>query len=70
LCVDLELQERGSGREMAMKGSIMPIEFFMESVNTPRIRWRNLATGECRSAPPRVGELDWVEVTFGIHCPD
>jgi hypothetical protein len=53
-----------------MKGSIMPIEFFMESSDVPRIRWRNLATGECRSAPPRIGELDWVEVTFAIHCPD
>jgi hypothetical protein len=53
-----------------MKGSIMPFEFFMESINAPSIRWRNLATGECRSAPPRIGELDWVEVTFGMHCPD
>jgi hypothetical protein len=53
-----------------MKGSVMPIEFFMESINAPRIRWRNLATGECRSAPPRLGELDWIEVTFAFQCPD
>jgi hypothetical protein len=53
-----------------MKGRIMPIEFFMEAAIVPRIRWHNLATGECRVAPPRVGELDWVEATFAIHCPD
>lgn len=52
-----------------MKGSVMPIEYLMETVDAPSIRWRNLVTNECRSSPPRVGELDWIEVTFAIHCP-
>jgi hypothetical protein len=56
--------------DLAMKGSVMPIEFFVESTTGPGIRWRNLATGECRSAPPRIGELDWIEVPYAIHCPD
>ena len=48
----------------------MPIEFFMEGTGAPPIRWRNLSTGECRSAPPRVGELDWIEVSYAHHCLD
>lgn len=23
--------------------------------------WRNNITGECRTEPPRIGELDWIE---------
>jgi hypothetical protein len=57
--------------DTAMKGLYQPIELVMEDVSWSRLeRWRNLATGECRSAPPRVGELDWVEVTFASYCPD
>lgn len=33
-------------------------------------RWRNTVTGECRSTPPQPGELDWVEVSSLMHCPD
>jgi hypothetical protein len=32
--------------------------------------WRNLITGECRSVAPRIGDLDWVEVTSGSLCLD
>jgi hypothetical protein len=56
--------------DLAKKGSPMPIEFSMFSMSSPAVRWRHLITGECRSAPPRVGELDWVEVTVASHCPD
>jgi hypothetical protein len=52
-------------------GLYQPIELVMEDITPLRLgRWRNLATGECRSAPPRVGELDWVEVSFASLCPD
>jgi len=31
-------------------------------------RWRNLVTGECRSSPPPLGELDWIEITRDAFC--
>ena len=37
---------------------------------TPSRKWRNLATGECRATPPVFGELDWMEASGTIHCPD
>lgn len=36
----------------------------------PSRKWRNLSTGECRTTPPLLGELDWVETTSTVHCPD
>jgi hypothetical protein len=63
----LAKNQKGAG----MNGLYLPIELVMEDVSRSRLgRWRNLATGECRSAPPRIGELDWVEVTFASFCPD
>jgi hypothetical protein len=57
--------------DATMNGLYQPIELVMEDVSrSPYGRWRNLATGECRFAPPRVGELDWIEVTYASFCPD
>jgi hypothetical protein len=54
-----------------MNGLYRPIDFAMEDVSRPGSgRWRNLITGECRSVAPRIGDLDWVEVTSAGFCPD
>jgi hypothetical protein len=54
-----------------MNGIYRPIGIVMDDPRlTGPAQWRNLMTGECRLAPPRVGELDWVEVTSASICPD
>jgi hypothetical protein len=53
--------------DLLMKGLVMQIEFFVEGTGLGR-SWRNLATGECRSSPPRIGELDWIETAFESRC--
>jgi hypothetical protein len=54
-----------------MNGIYRPIVIVMDEPSLLRSgRWRNLITGECRSVAPRIGDLDWVEVTSAGFCPD
>jgi hypothetical protein len=56
-------------RRNPRKGPIMPIDWEFNGA-LPARRWRNTITGECRTTPPLLGELDWVETTSTVHCPD
>lgn len=48
----------------------MQTYFFREEHGGLRRRWRNLSMPECKSYPPRVDELEWVEVPFAFYYPD